>query len=405
MKAELTICALIAALGASAELVEIADGTGEATFERTVLAELKVDDGLDLSPVWIVRKSGEIQLPYSGIGWGVDDEDATPGEVSLSYVRRNGGEGATIRSGLTDAGTCSWHTDTLPKNAYDVFHRVTVGGQDVADRTLHAAYSFIAHGDKPDDERVGRELRGVGSEPFAVGNDEENWWDLIEVGAETGMGIAADIGTSSFAFLGEGVGELRFSYQLEGAEVRVLVDGEEFVSLSPAAGFAACAVPLSGYAQHTVTLVATVGEGGTVIVRDVVWDEAESPLCMAEANNVRMDLTEGVRVISKRQDLMPFVYSSTNFTGMAGTDADSVSVVSVVEMAGTDEDLTKWEPIAGKRKVLKRATGEGCVAWGGHCGVWKASFDIQTAGGEIHVGDALFDMRTLKPLGLMVFVR
>lgn len=404
MKAELTICALIAALCASAELAEITDGAGEASFERTVLAELKVDDGLDLSPVWIVRKSGEIQLSYSGIGWGVDDEDSTPGEVSLSYVRREDGEGAIIGSGLTDAGTCTWHTDGLPEDAYDVFHRVTVGGQDVAGRTLHAAYSFIAHGDKPDDERVGRELRGVGSEPFAVVNDEENWWDLIEVGAETGMGIAANIGTSSFAFLGEGVGELRFSYQLEGAEVRVLVDGEEFVSLSPAAGFAACAVPLSGYEQHTVTLVATVGEGGTVIVKDVVWDETESPLCLAAANNVRMDLTEGVRVISKRQDLMPFVYSSTNFTGMVGADADAVSIVSVIKMDGTSDDLRNWEPLVDRKRVLKRATGEGSVEWGGRSGVWKASFEIKTTDAEIHVGDAIFDMRTLNSSGLVLIL-
>ena len=118
-----------------------------------------------------------------------------------------------------------------------------------------------------------------------------------------------------------------------------------------------------------------------------------------------LDLREGALVILKCADLFPFVYSSTNFTGLAGTDARSVARITITRLQGEGDDLESWTPVPNTEKVLQTdVAGEGSVVWHGRKGVWKAEFTIRTEGQEVIRQPRILDLRNYVGPGLVLFV-
>ena len=97
------------------------------------------------------------------------------------------------------------------------------------------------------------------------------------------------------------------------------------------------------------------------------------------------------------EHVLPFAYSSTNWIGdVQGTAAR----VTIIELTGTDADVTLWEP-KGAPRVLHDAPGEGAVKWHPKKGVRKATFDIR---GTSHSEEVWFDLRNAITPGFMLMV-
>ena len=125
-------------------------------------------------------------------------------------------------------------------------------------------------------------------------------------------------------------------------------------------------------------------------------------LASGARSDVRVDLQEGeVRMPKKFSHVLPFVYSPTNFTGTV--DGKS-SRVSIVQLEGTDPDVTKWAEVPGTWRKLKEATDEGEVKWRAKKGVWKATFEIFDGDKLKETQIKYFDLRNATGNGLVLFV-
>ena len=159
-----------------------------------------------------------------------------------------------------------------------------------------------------------------------------------------------------------------------------------------------------GYGAHEVSFVYTAVGGAVAAIRNVRWEVLdESSRTTSEGWQIRVDLQEGeVRSPQKLAYVLPFVYSPTNFTGTV--DGKS-SRVSIVQLEGTDPDVTKWAEVPGTWRKLKEATDEGEVIWRAKKGVWKATFEIFD--GETLKGAQIkyFDLRNATgSKGLVLFI-
>ena len=123
-----------------------------------------------------------------------------------------------------------------------------------------------------------------------------------------------------------------------------------------------------------------------------------------QAGDGAVDLREGVLVVRRTKELMPFAWSSTNFTGnvlvkdtgFVTIDPASKASVRVVQVTGDGADVSQWTTeVAGTAKTLvSEQQGEGEVKWDGvKRGVWKAEFVIQKQGGEAYRETRILDLR------------
>ena len=85
---------------------------------------------------------------------------------------------------------------------------------------------------------------------------------------------------------------------------------------------------------------------------------------------------------------------------------ETEAIVKVVQLTGTDEDLTKWtDEVAGSERTLIRQKGEGSVQWNAKPGVWKASYRILHNDQSIYEETCLFDLRKMPKAGLFLVVK
>ena len=156
--------------------------------------------------------------------------------------------------------------------------------------------------------------------------------------------------------------------------------------------------------RHVVVCDGVEVPSKTLVAR---FDTAMSvPLCDdGVLGPIVLDLREGALVILKCSDLFPFVYSSTNFTGLAGTDARSTARITITRLQGEGDDLESWTSVPNTEKVLLAdVAGEGSVAWHGRKGVWKAELTILTEGQEARRQTRILDLRNYVGPGLVLFV-
>ena len=124
-------------------------------------------------------------------------------------------------------------------------------------------------------------------------------------------------------------------------------------------------------------------------------------------SGVRMDLQKGVRTPKRLADVLPFVYSSTNWLGdVVNVSAESVARVTLVQLTGEGDDVTTWTDVVPNTfKELVKKPGEGEVKWRARKGVWKAAFDILNNDTSIRTEEAIFDLRNSIAPGLLIWVK
>ena len=368
-----------------------------------------VPDGLDLSTVWECADMSEIPVSYSGTGWGVDSARPESGVVSLLLSLKSGGTESAVASGLADGdGTYMWDPDGVLKSVYVLRHEVSVGGTVDKAQGLQAEFSFehAKSGKKPSDAAVAKALfGGPPDDGVTFSNDPDLWWDIDR---ETGVGIVAQEGQSEFSFTcmaGHDHGcEFSLSYRLAGASLSVWIDGEMVSELSAAGQWKRTTFVISGPGEHSVVFKADVAGGGTACLSAVKWAQ-NRVFARSVSRAVAVDFREGVRVLGSKAELMPFVYSATNFTGLAVSVEKPVAKVSIVRLQGDGEDLEAWTPVAGTNRVLKRASDDGEVIWSGKRGVFRATFEIDDGDDSVHFETVIFDLRNIPRTGLILTVR
>lgn len=374
--------------------VEVVEGASEtASF------------ALDLSEVWTVDRIEELSLNYSSVGWDLDEVDGGAA-VTLSLVPEDGVGGTqTVQADLMGRGVCAWTPQDVLRKAYWLDHLVMKGGKADADQTLRAVFDFS----NCQMAATAPEIRAAAFAPFGQGfefeNDEEHPWQPID-GA--GNGIAPPGAASAFTVVVCGAGRFDFGWFLSGGRLAVTVDGKEAADFATPGDWKSDALRLDGRGEHRI--VFSVSDGETVAgIKGLHWEQDDGEFSFTEGDGVRMDLREGVRVIVRQDELMPFAYSATNFTGLAANADDPVARVRVVRITGEGEDFGSWtapeNEVAGTERTLRTARDEATVIWRGKCGgIWKAEFEITDGGKSLHKEHAIFDMRRYMK-GFQLIVR
>lgn len=378
---------------------------GEATTGRPEIEEVASSTmeslSLDLSSVWYRQDLSPMDVFYAADGWYLDDV-ATGNTVSLDLIPVDGGATMTIASGLTGNGSFRWTPVEVERKQYKLDHVVRSGGAILSAETLSARFSFENCVMPASEAEIRAAVLGVTHE-CAVISDADNPWQPI---GEAGEGVESVQGVASpIAFKVKDVGTFSFDWSLENGPVTVQVDGQTVKTYSSASDWAGETLSIDTAGEHVVTVSVASGDAGMKL-RNVRWITTDEVYGEATSDSVPTDFREGVRVLKDRAELLPFVYSSTNFVGLAGADAESICSVEVVRLTGEGEDVSLWrEEVPGSRKVLVRASGESAVVWHGKVGVWKATFEVSTAGGEtVHEETAIFDMRSCAR-GLAIILR
>lgn len=134
--------------------------------------------------------------------------------------------------------------------------------------------------------------------------------------------------------------------------------------------------------------------------------QSQHQLAVARAENLTVDLAEGVRCPKFPSRILPFAYSSTNFTGEAGTSADSTVQIRLVQLSGEGADVSQWtDEVPETETLLFSGKGESTVRWEKpKRAVWKAEYEIMTDGQIKHQEYSIFDLRNFS-VGLLFFVR
>ena len=380
------------------------DAAAPAPF--VLAADEKTDVSLDLSAIWDRTDLSAIGVAYSAVGWALtaDESDRT---VTLAYFKTNEEASAAteIASGLTGCGTQTWTPSGVAKDGYELRHSVYDGLTEVAGERLSAFFTFANCQMEATPEEVRDAVLGIG-EPCIVTNDADHPWQPL---AGAGSGAAAPAGTNTqigFAVAGEGA--LSFGVRLDGGTLAVLVDGVSVATYDSVADWTAVTLPIVGRTAHTVAFAYTAADGTTsAALRGVSWKTDAGRLSAASCDGARVDLREGAKTIMRREQLLPFVYSHTNFVGVAGATAESVARVSIVRLAPDEptDDLSLWtNAVAGTERVLREESDESSVRWRGHGGVWRATFDILNGEDTVHTETAIFDMREFCP-GFMLMLK
>jgi len=375
-------------------------------YDRQCFGE-KEDVSLDVVTTREIVFKAKRNLLYSSRGWALEAGAPNESTVSLVLVPEDGGEPIVLAEGLTGYEQSYNWTLHADKKVYTLYHYVVTGSETNASETLSATFDFTKYtGRWENEDEVYRSLCAAVLDDSPENSacrlvyDSDDVWTEIG-GAGDGLRSPTGAATSALTFTCGRSGAFGFSYQVSGGTLTMSVDGVVVKTVSVDSPTWIDETLVSDLnADHTVVLrFVPSTTGGSVSVRAVRWRERER-LALGSQGAVRLDLREGVRAFRRAAEILPIVYSSTNFTGDAGT-AVSLAKVSVVQLQGEGEDLASWtnavNEIAGTHRTLVLKAGEGTRTWCGNTGVWKLEFDIladATPGAEsVHHEYAIFDLR------------
>ena len=410
----------------------VADGLRESEVE--LLTEVAVQESADAAydlrvifPVMKLKDEPALQnFTYSARGWrlevSVDDPSreaviiAEPGVfVNGVFQPYAGAEAVTVLPATQGEGTVDWKPSSAVKAVYRLTHTARINGT-IDDQTTCYGYLELTQcaATKVAQEQVEAAVLDRVTHKIAVVQDANNPWQPIESGV-AGVGVVTDeelaagtVTTTAFSFSGRGT--LHYEYKLGGGSLVVQASGMSPEALPVAADWQARTIGFDGFGAHDVAFVYTAAGGDTTAaLRSVRWEEEDgSARGVSGENDARTDLREGVRKPKRVEEIMPFVYSSTNWIGVAGATVESKVRVTIVQMTGTTPDVSEWtDEVPGTSRVLVKAPGEGEFKWKTEGkGVWKASFDILTDDECVHHEEAWFDLRKTNGItGFMVILR
>lgn len=398
----LALALLVASIGGLARVAESAS-TDDVPFEEK-LATTAYDAGvLDLTNVWYMTKPQTVKVAYSAVGWEVEpvEKGAT---VDLQLTESGAAASKAVAEGLTGRGMTDWRPTKMNKSVYTLDHVVKdANGQPIPSENLRATFSFVDYeGGSATRSEIAAALYVPFTEPYDFANDAENPWEVIGEAGE-GMMSPADGEHSVFTLKVEDVGTLSFETAVAGGTLTIALDGAVVATIADDSDWTARSVLPETRGSHTVTLTFDQTGGGVARLKGVTWVLKDVDFGTVASDPVAVDLREGIRVIRRSNELLPFTYSLTNFTGVAGVP-DEVRV-RVVRLTGTDPDISTWtDEVPGTERVLRTDLVEGKTEWYGNIGVWKAEFRICGGGDVLHLETAIFDMRRFAA-GLMILVQ
>ena len=388
---------------------------GAGLEEEVVDKSSSMQCALDLSEVRTVTSFALIDIPYSAVGWDIEENGKSGWAVTLELTPVAGGSVLEVAHGLTGRGTNVWDTGNVVDNgAYVLRHSVRKNGTEEPIETLNAYFVF--------DRSERHTLETLAAVAEAVFPDDGRTCAATEMGGATwtavggaGDGIASPAtGTSTLTFALDGIGSFAFEYLCAAGEtLTVAVDGGDPQPLAAAEDWTAARFAFGDACAHTVLISAT-GDG--TAVRGVYWGVADDRFGGGQDSDCAVDLREGVLVVRRSNELMPFAWSSTNFTGnvlvkdtgFVAIDPESVASVRVVQVTGEDDDVSQWTTeVSGTAKTLvAEQQGEATIKWKrAKPGVWKAEFIISTGGSETHRETRILDLRNYSGSGLLLFVK
>ena len=410
--------------------VAVAEGLRES--EVGLLTDVVVRESADAAyalqsvfPVWKLKGDPALEdITFSARGWrldvAVDDDSRTasiiaePGALVSGVFQPGEGEVLTVLAATQGEGSVDWTPKRVEKCVYRLTHSATADGTSDADATCIGYLDFTqCAATKATQAEVEAAVLDDFSHKIAVTQDANLPWQPLVPDA-AGSGIVTDDGlaaatvtTTLFAFKGRGT--LHYEYMLGGGSLVVQADGVSQGSLAVSTDWQARAVSFEGFGSHEVAFVYTAAGGfAMAALRHVRWEEEDgSARVQREGGESRSDLREGVREPKRAAEILPFAYSCTNWTGVAGATAESTARITVVQMTGTAPDLREWtEEVPGTCSVLVYKPGENVVRWRAKKGVWKAAFDILTDDECVHHEEAWFDLRkTSGIVGIMLIIR
>ena len=360
-------------------------------------------------------------LAYSAVGWGlVPTEDpsrkvtiiAKSGALTADGFVWDGTPAVEVLPATTGRGFVNWKPTEILRKVYQLTHSVMNGDGVDTSSTLYGYLDFTHCVNRASQSAVEKAVLGAITHAIVVVQDEFYPWQPIPVaGLRPGIGtdeyLESGVQTATtFAFAGRGV--FHYEYELSSGTLEVFVDGECVSTFTePTTGWVSLEVPFVDGGAHECAFSYTADGGGTARIRNVRWEEPEISKYLEDSfQNVRADLREGVRKPVRYSEVLPFEYSSTNWIGdVAGVSADSVARVSIVRLMGTDPDVRNWtDEVPNTFRVLVQKSGEGAVVWGPKKGVWKAAFEIENGGAELHHEEVIFDLRDSQGPGLLLLL-
>ena len=360
---------------------------------------------LDLRVQTTKTLAGGVDIPYSSVGWETLPVDA--GEAVTLMVTPEGGEETVVAEGLTGRSTFLW-TPVLVDygRVYRFSHLVVKDGVTNHVETLQGRTVFVEAGDiEP------RQVFADGSAVCPIRNDAANPWRPGEAEAD---GILAPAGTSVFSFKPMYGGTLTFDYILGAGPgtLTVYVDNALVATLSATDVWTESPmIVLSGAGVHCVEVRGTNLMAEQAGLKQAVWVETDCETTSLAVSGVfRVDLAHGVRCVRERADILPVVYSPTNFTGIVETAEPTVARVRLVQLTGDEvAGVASWtnavnEIVSTERILVGRTSAESSVAWRAKSGVWKLTFDILTGDVVARSEYAIFDARGLKQ-GLVLLLK
>ena len=359
-------------------------------------------------------------LNYSARGWRLDvstddpsrtaEITAEPGMLEGSTFRRIAGEDLVVLPATGGEGTVDWNPTGIEKCVYRLSHVATVNGTGDGDSICHGYLDFTCCvTEKASQREIEVAVLDGFSHKITVVPDVNLPWQPINGAA--GAGVVTDAGLAdgtstamTFNFTGRGL--LHYEYVFGDGTLVVLADGVTVEELAVSGEWRMHTVRFEDYGSHVAAFVYSAANGGQAALRGVRWEEDGSAWALREGSETRVDLREGVRTPKHSDEVLPFVYSSTNWIGdVAGATAESKSKVTIVRMTGTDPDVTSWtNEVSGTDAELVNKSGEGEKKWHPKKGVWKATFDILNGDTSIHREESWFDLRKTSTPGFMLMV-
>lgn len=385
-------CAFGAAILAGPSLAAMATPeAAETTY--TPYAE-QGDLTLDLRALPEKTFTGTLAIPYSSVGWEKQPVDA--GETVTLTVTPDGGAETVIAEGLTGCSTFVWAPGSVDYGkVYEFAHIVVKDSVTNSFETLAGSTTFVEAGNiEP------RQVFADGSAVCTIKNDTANPWIP---GATLADGFLAPAGSSVFAFQPTYGGTLTFEYLLSaGAGTLSVYADDVLVATLPAAGnwTQSPTIVLAGADLHHIEVRGANLTAGQASVKQAVWTETDGETTALAVSDVyRVDLRDGVRSVRSAEEVLPIVYSATNFTGLAETAAPTVARVRLVQLTDGGDEIAGTE-----RTLVDETTAESSVVWSPKIGIWKLKFDILAAGEVVRSEEAVFDARNLKR-GLLLLIQ
>ena len=402
-------------------ILTLAFGVGLSAVQADVLGEDEINVSeclecrevrrpIDLSARWDVKNLDVILLPYSSVGWGLEDlpSEAVVNMSSVDGKIVNGvfvqdGNAKALATGLTGRGVFQWYPRGMEKKVYRVQHMKTREENRPDEESLSAYFDFT------DCEMVSASqfraaVLGV-TQPVNLQDDERYPWRLVG-GDGDGVRSSADGARIELSFGGRGT--LHYECAVWSGELAVSENDKMMFALAGPADWSYRALRFEGYGRHRVAFVCVAVDGvASVALRRIRWEEDDGETrVITGTDKHRVDLHEGVRALSRTDEVLPFAYSSTNWIGVAGSSSESKASVSIVRMTGSDPVVTKWtaEDARSFRKLHEKP-GEGVVSWKPKKGVWKATFDIITGDTSVYREEAWFDLRQARTPGFLLMLK